>query len=34
MTQFEMITSTESEGRGIASIVPFRNSTFVAPAFR
>ena len=34
MTQFEMITSTELSGSGIASIVPFRNSTFVAPALR
>ena len=31
-TQFEMITSTELSGRGIFSISPFRNSTFVAPA--
>ena len=34
ITQFEMITSTELSGSGIASIVPFRNSTFVAPAWR
>src|SRR6185503_14236339 len=29
-----MMTSTELSGSGIASIVPFRNSTFVAPALR
>src|SRR5438093_1155051 len=34
ITQFEMMTSTESSGRGIDSIVPLRNSTFVAPALR
>ena len=32
MTQLEMITSTDSSGRGIASIVPLRNSTLGAPA--
>src|SRR5215469_16607996 len=32
MTQLEMITSTEASGSGSASISPFRNSTFVAPA--
>ncbi len=34
MTQFEMITSTVLAGSGISSMVPLRNSTFVAPAFR
>ena len=34
MTQLEMITSTESSGSGIASISPFRNSTFSTPALR
>jgi hypothetical protein len=34
MTQFEMMTSIELSGKGIASIVPLRNSTFLAPAFR
>ena len=34
MTQFEMMTSTELSGSGMDSMVPFRNSTFVAPAFR
>ena len=33
MTQFEMITSTELSGRGMASISPLRNSTFVDPGF-
>ena len=27
MTQFEMMTSTDASGNGIASISPFRNST-------
>src|SRR5437762_3716772 len=34
MTQFEMMTSTELSGSGMASMVPSRNSTLVAPAFR
>ena len=34
MTQLEMMTSTELSGSGIASIVPLRNSTLVAPALR
>ena len=34
MTQLEMITSTELSGSGIASISPFRNSTFSTPALR
>ena len=34
MTQFEMMTSTELSGSGMASMVPLRNSTFVAPALR
>src|SRR5678810_406104 len=34
ITQFEMMTSTDWSGSGIASIVPLRNSTFVAPALR
>ena len=34
MTQFEMTTSTDSSGSGIASISPLRNSTFSAPALR
>ena len=34
ITQLEMITSTEPSGSGIASISPFRNSTFSTPAFR
>ena len=34
MTQFEMTTSTELSGSGMCSIVPLRNSTFVAPALR
>ena len=34
MTQLEMITSTELSGSGMASMVPLRNSTLVAPAFR
>ena len=34
MTQLEMMTSTELSGSGIASISPFRNSTFSTPAFR
>src|SRR5262245_10455146 len=34
MTQFEMITSTELSGSGIAAIEPFRNWTFVAAACR
>ena len=33
ITQFEIITSTELSGSGIFSMVPCRNSTFVAPAF-
>src|SRR5919198_770017 len=33
MTQFEMMTSMDSEGSGMFSISPFRNSTLVAPAF-
>ena len=33
ITQFEMMTSTDASGSGISSIVPFRNSTFVTPAF-
>ena len=34
MTQLEMITSTESSGSGMSSIVPLRNSTFSTPASR
>ncbi len=34
MTQLEMITSTESSGSGMFSIVPLRNSTFSTPASR
>jgi hypothetical protein len=33
-TQFEITTSTDAAGRGIASIRPRRNSTFAAPAAR
>nr|WP_246266984.1 hypothetical protein [Nonomuraea typhae] len=32
ITQVEMTTSTERGGRGMASIVPCRNSTFATPA--
>ena len=32
MTQLEMTTSTDASGSGIASMVPWRNSTLVAPA--
>src|SRR5215831_15294915 len=34
MTQFEMMTSTELSGSGMASISPLRNSTLSTPAFR
>src|SRR5437867_4026365 len=34
ITQFEMSTSTEASGRGMLSISPLRNSTFVTPALR
>ena len=34
MTQFEMTTSTESAGSGIASISPLRKWTFATPASR
>src|SRR5256886_12194100 len=34
ITQLEMITSTELSGSGIASIWPWRNSTFCAPSAR
>ena len=34
MTQFEMMTSTELSGSGIASIWPLRNSTFSRPDLR
>ena len=33
ITQLEMITSTELSGRGMCSISPFRNSTFVGARF-
>src|SRR5688500_13236869 len=32
ITQLEMMTSTDASGRGMRSISPLRNSTFVAPA--
>ena len=32
MTQLEITTSTASDGKGMSSIVPFTNSTLVAPA--
>ena len=32
MTQLLMTTSTDASGRGIASISPFRNVAFEAPA--
>ncbi len=33
ITQLEMTTSTAASGSGMSSMVPSRNSTFVAPAF-